>query len=113
MAQHHVRYRTLTLQASLEELVRLEDEFLLVGAEEKWRARDLLAYSRGNAPTCSICRWRWCPQTPRERASWWRWTWLGNHLRYPVVFYHADFFQAYPSTQLSVAISRNITPSAC
>lgn len=50
MAQHHVRYRTLTLQASLEELVRLEDEFLLVGAEEKWRARDLLAYLQGERP---------------------------------------------------------------
>lgn len=50
MAQQHVRYRTLTLQASLEDLVRLGEDSLLVGAEEEWRARDLLAYLQGERP---------------------------------------------------------------
>ena len=50
MAQQHMRYRTLTLQASLEELVRLGDDSLLVGAGEEWRATDLLAYLEGEHP---------------------------------------------------------------
>lgn len=50
MAQQQSRYRTLTLQASLEELVRLGEEYLLVSAEEEWWARDLLAYLEGERP---------------------------------------------------------------
>ena len=50
MAQHQSRYRTLTLQASLEELVRLGEDSLLVGAGEEWRARDLLSYLEGEHP---------------------------------------------------------------
>ena len=50
MAQQHVRYRTLTLQASLEELVRLGEDYLLVGAGEEWRATDLLSYLQGERP---------------------------------------------------------------
>ena len=50
MAQQHVRYRTLTLEASLEELVRLGNDYLLVSAGEEWRARDLLSYLQGEHP---------------------------------------------------------------
>ena len=50
MAQQQSRYRTLTLQASLEELVRLGEEYLLVSAEDEWGARDLLAYLEGERP---------------------------------------------------------------
>ena len=50
MAQQHVRYRTLTLKASLEELARLGEDYLLESAGEEWRARDLLAYLEGDTP---------------------------------------------------------------
>ena len=50
MAQPLSRYRTLTLQASLEAITQLGEEYLLVSAEEEWRARDLLAYLQGERP---------------------------------------------------------------
>ena len=74
MAQPHVRYRALTLQASLEELVRLGEDYLLVGAEEEWRTRDLLAYLQGEHPDLLDVPVALVPQTPRERALWWQWT---------------------------------------
>ena len=49
MAQH-LKYRTLTLQASLEELTRLGEDTLLVSAGEEWRATDLLSYLQGERP---------------------------------------------------------------
>jgi hypothetical protein len=42
MAQLHERNRTLTLQASLEEVAHLGEGYLLSGAGEEWRASDLL-----------------------------------------------------------------------
>ena len=50
MAQQQTRYRTLTLQASLEAILQLGEEYLLVSAEEEWRTRDLLAYLEGERP---------------------------------------------------------------
>ena len=50
MARQQSRYRTLTLQASLEAIIQLGEEYLLVSAEEEWRARDLLAYLQGERP---------------------------------------------------------------
>ena len=50
MAQQQSRYRTLTLQASLEAILQLGEEYLLVSAEEEWWARDLLAYLEGDHP---------------------------------------------------------------
>jgi hypothetical protein len=40
----------MTLYASLEALVQLGEDYLLVGVEEEWRASDLLAYLQGERP---------------------------------------------------------------
>lgn len=50
MAQQQSRFRTLTLQTSLEAIARLGEDSLLVGAEKEWRATDLLAYLQGERP---------------------------------------------------------------
>ncbi len=42
MTQLHALYRTLTLQASLEEVARLGAGYILYSAEEEWIATDLL-----------------------------------------------------------------------
>jgi hypothetical protein len=51
VAQQSSLYRTMTLQASLEEVVRLGDRTLLSGTGEEWGARDLLAWLEREHPT--------------------------------------------------------------
>ncbi len=43
-------YPTRTLQTSLEDVTRLGDGYLLTGAGEEWRARDLLAWLEQEHP---------------------------------------------------------------
>lgn len=50
MAQQPTIHRTLTLQASLEEVSRLGDAYLLIGAGEEWRASDLLTWLQQDHP---------------------------------------------------------------
>lgn len=50
MAQQHALYRTMTLQASLEAVTRLGDQYLLSGAGKGWGARDLLAWLQREHP---------------------------------------------------------------
>ena len=50
MALRHLTYRTLTLQASLEEVIGLGRDYLLTEAGEDWRARDLLAWLEQEEP---------------------------------------------------------------
>ena len=50
MAPRQSLYRTLTLQASLEEVIHLGKEYLLTEAGEDWRARDLLAWLEQEEP---------------------------------------------------------------
>jgi len=51
MAQHYSPYRPMTLQASLEEVTRLGDGYLLSGAGKGWRAWDLLTWLEREHPT--------------------------------------------------------------
>jgi hypothetical protein len=44
MARVQSRYRILTLQTSLEAVIRLGNEYLITEAWEEWRARDLLKW---------------------------------------------------------------------
>lgn len=44
MAHVQSRYRILTLQTSLEEVMRLGNEYLIAQGWEEWRARDLLQW---------------------------------------------------------------------
>ena len=50
MARLKSMYRILTLQNSLEEIMRLGDEYLISEAWEEWRARDLLAWLEEHHP---------------------------------------------------------------
>lgn len=50
MARIRSTYRILTLQTSLEEVMRLGDNYLVAEAGEEWRARHLLAWLKQNHP---------------------------------------------------------------
>jgi hypothetical protein len=50
MAPSQLTYRTLTLQASLEEVIGLGKDYLLSEAGEDWRARDLLTWLEQEEP---------------------------------------------------------------
>jgi hypothetical protein len=50
MAHLHSVYRILTLQASLEEVIRLGEDYLISEAGEDWRTRDLLAWLEQEHP---------------------------------------------------------------
>jgi hypothetical protein len=50
MAQQHTLYRTLTLQASLEEVSRLGKAYLFTGAGKEWNPRDLLEWLQQKHP---------------------------------------------------------------
>jgi hypothetical protein len=50
MAQYQSSYRTLTLEACLEEVIRLGDHYFLSGGGEGWRASDLLAWLERKHP---------------------------------------------------------------
>lgn len=50
MAQQHAVYRTLTLQASLEEVIRLGKAYLFTGAGKEWNPSDLLEWLQQKHP---------------------------------------------------------------
>lgn len=50
MARVQSMYRILTLQTSLEEVMRLGDNYLVTESWEEWRARDLLAWLKQHHP---------------------------------------------------------------
>ena len=50
MTLSQLTYRTITLQASLEEVIGLGKDYLLTAAGEDWRARDLLAWLEQEEP---------------------------------------------------------------
>ena len=50
MAHVESMYRVLTLQTSLEEVMRLGDNYLVTEAWEEWRASDLLAWLKQHHP---------------------------------------------------------------
>jgi len=50
MASVQSMYRILTLQSSLEEVMRLGDNYLVTEAWEEWRASELLAWLKEHHP---------------------------------------------------------------
>ena len=50
MAQQHTFYRTLTLQASLEEVIRLGKAYRLTGTGKEWNPSDLLEWLQQKHP---------------------------------------------------------------
>lgn len=50
MTQQQSLYRTLTLEASLEEVARLGEGYLLSSGGEEWTARDLLTWMQHGHP---------------------------------------------------------------
>ncbi len=50
MAQQQSLYRTMTLRASLEEITRLGEDYLLSGSGQEWIASDLLSWLHSDHP---------------------------------------------------------------
>ena len=64
MAHVESMYRVLTLQNSLEEVMRLGDNYLVTEAWEEWRASDLLAWLKEHHPDLLSLSVALVPQTP-------------------------------------------------